>query len=165
MKIEELSRLFDGMYRENRRMWEAVQSLRYEQLTQPLEGSSGSIRAQLVRMIRAENLWVNFLWHGEIEFLREDQYPTLALIRVEWDALEAEIRDYLSTLTSADLERTIKPPFLRRAPIRIGDVLVQVVSDAANQRAHILTGLQKLCSERYLNTAYWANRRVETTFM
>jgi uncharacterized damage-inducible protein DinB len=68
---DSLIRLFIDHYRANRRLWRAVMALSDEQFTQAPGDSGPSIRTQIVRMVANENLWVDYLWHGEVEFLQE----------------------------------------------------------------------------------------------
>jgi len=144
MDIQGLRRLFDYMYWANCQMWECAIALDDQQLSTDLDYSVGSIHAHLVHMVSMDNLWVNFLWHDEVEFLTERHMPTLAKIREEWDALEDEMRDYLSTLTDQDLEQSITPPFLNLPILKLGDALLQIVNHATDHRAQILAGIHCL---------------------
>jgi len=146
IQVHELRHLFDEMYRANHQMWVCVLKLREEQLTTDLGYPIGSIHTQLVQMICNENLWVNFLWHGEVEYLREVNFPTLAQIRLEWDALEAEMRDYLSTLTPAVLEHQVELGCLNLPRLTLREILLRVVNHATNYRTQILSGIHQLGS-------------------
>jgi uncharacterized damage-inducible protein DinB len=146
IQMNELKRLFDDMYRANHQMWQCILQFREDQLTINLGYLNGSVRTQLVQMICSENLWVNFLWHGEVEYLREAGFSTLAQVRLEWDALEAEMRDYLSTLTPADLEHLVELDFLNLPTLTVSDILLRVINHATNYRTQILLDIQLLCS-------------------
>lgn len=144
MNVQELTRLFDYMYWANCQMWECVLTLDETQLTTDLNYSIGSVQAQLVHMVMMENLWINYLWHDEVEFLNESYLPSLFKIREEWDALEEEMRDYLSTLTNEDLEYEIQADFLSLPPLKLRDILLQLVNHATDHRAQILAGIHRL---------------------
>lgn len=144
MGIQNLSRLFDYMYWANCQMWQCAISLDEQQLSTDLGYSIGSVRAQLVHMVSMDNLWINFLWHDEVEFLNGTYLPTLPKIREEWDALEEEIRDYLTTLTDEDLEQVVTPPFLNLPSLKLGDILLQIINHATDHRAQILAGIHYL---------------------
>lgn len=144
MNIQHLTQLFDYMYWANCQMWQCVISLDEEQLTTDLDYSIGSIRAQLVHMMAIDNLWINFLWHGEVEFLPEHNFLTLSQIRAEWDALEEEARDYISTLTSDDLEQWVTPTFQNLPPLKLGDILMQLINHSTDHRAQILAGIHRV---------------------
>lgn len=145
VQMNELKRLFDEMYEVNHQIWSCVLELGKDQLMLDLGYPIGSIHFQLVQMIRSENLWVNFLWHGEVEYLQAVNFPTLAQIRREWDALEAEIRDYLSTLTTADLESTVELDSLNLPSLTLNDILLQVVNHATNYRTQLLSSIYQVC--------------------
>ena len=144
MKIADFQKLFDYMYWANCQMWHCIVEMDDTQRTTDLHYSIGSVQAQLIHMVSIENLWINYLWHGEVEFLTENLLPTLGHIREEWDALEDEIRDYLTTLTDADLDRVIHPPFLNLPPLTLRDILLQLVNHATDHRAQILAGVHRL---------------------
>ena len=144
MTIQDLTRLFDYMYWANCQMWNCVTALDEHQLNTPLEYSIGSVRAQLTHMVSIENLWINYLWHEEVEFLPADYFRDLPQIREEWDALEEEIRDYLSTLTDDDLQQEIEPDFFDLPPLKLGDILLQLINHATDHRAQILAGIHRL---------------------
>lgn len=144
MGIQDLTRLFDYMYWANCQMWECATALDDRQLSADLGYSIGSIRAQLVHMVSMDNLWINYLWHNDVEFLTDNHLPTLTKIREEWDALEDEMRDYLSTLTDADLEQSITPPFFNIPKLTLGDALLQIVNHATDHRAQVLAGIHHL---------------------
>lgn len=131
-----LNRLYDYHYWANRRLWRSVLALTDQQFAQPLGDGQPSIRSQIVDMVANENLWVNYLWHGEVEFLQECHLPTRACIQKEWDALEEEIRDFIDELSPAELQRLIEPPFLNpRAALSVWEILLQVVNHATERRA------------------------------
>ncbi len=115
-----------------------------EQRHTDLQYSIGSVHSQLVHMVTIENLWINYLWHGEVEFLPASSFPTLAQLREEWDALEEEMRDYLTTLTDADLEQEIEIDFLPVPILKLRDVLLQIINHATDHRTQILAGIHRL---------------------
>ncbi len=145
MDKQSLTRLFNGHYRANRRLWSSVMTLSDEQFTQALSDGSPSIRTQIVRMVANENLWVDYLWHGEVEFLQESQIPTRASIREEWDALEEEMCDFIDELRPAELASHVEPPFLKAGvSLTIGEILLQIVNDAVASRAALRQHLYHL---------------------
>jgi len=143
--MNELQSLFDAMYRENHQMWVCLLELHADQLKIYMEIMNGSIHSLLVQMICNENLWVNYLWHDQVEYLRLSEFPTLAKIRHEWDSLEAEMRDYLSILTVDDLGRVVDTCSLNLPSVTLIEILTQVVNYAASCRTQILAGIHELC--------------------
>ncbi len=147
MDKQSLARLFKYHYWANRRLWRAVMTLSEKQFTQTLSDGSPSIRTQIVRMVANENLWVNYLWHGEVEFLHEAQLPTRASIREEWDALEEEMLDFIDELSPAELESRVEPVFLNTGvSLTVWEILLQIINDATANRAQMRLHLQRLGS-------------------
>jgi uncharacterized damage-inducible protein DinB len=88
---------------------------------------------------------VNYLWHGEVEFLQDCHLTTRDRIRLEWDALEEEIRDFIDELSLADLEMQVDPPFLDNGlSLSVWESLLQVVTYAAEHRAQTCLLLPEL---------------------
>lgn len=147
MDKRSLKRLFNYHYYANRQLWSSVMMLSDQQFTQAQSDGSPSIRTQIVHMVANENLWVNFLWHGEVEFLQEFHLPTRASIREEWDALEEEILDFIDELSPAELNRQVEPTFLDMGGFpRVWEILLQIVSHAAESRTQICLHLHRLGS-------------------
>ena len=147
MDKQSLIRLFNYHYWANRPLWRSVMALSEKQFTQALSDGSPSIRTQIVRMVANENLWVNYLWHGEVEFLQESHIPTQASIRAEWDALEEEMRDFIDELSPAELESWVEPAFLNTGvSLRVWEILLQIINHATESRAQIRLHLDRLGS-------------------
>jgi uncharacterized damage-inducible protein DinB len=158
---DSLIRLFRDHYRANRRLWGAVMALSDEQFTQAPGDGRPSVRAQIVRMVANENLWVDYLWHDEVEFLQESQIPTRASIRVEWDALEEEMCDFVDELSPAELGHRVEPPFLPTGvSLTIGEILLQIIHDAVESRAQLRLHLHRLGISTLTENRYplWRNR-------
>lgn len=143
MTVDDVIQLVDYMYWANCQMWDCVMTLDEGQRKTPLTYSIGSIHAQLAHMVSIDNLWINYLWHGEVEFLQTSYFKSIEQVRAEWDALESETRDYLSTLTDDDLIHEIKVDFLNLPPIKLGDMLLQLINHATDHRAQILAGIHQ----------------------
>ncbi len=137
--------LFDYHYWANRQVWSGVMTLTDEQFTRDLDNFIGSIRAQLVHTMAEENLWVNYLWHGEVEFLKEAQFPTRAAIRTEWEALEAEMRDFIDELMPAELTQEVTPGFLACSTgLKVWEILWHIINHATERRVLVSAGLRHL---------------------
>ncbi|MBI5958019.1 MAG: DinB family protein [Chloroflexi bacterium] len=147
MDKQTLTSLFNYHYWANRQLWRVMMTLSEKQFTQTLSDGSPSIRTQIVRMVANENLWVNYLWHGEVEFLQESHIPTRSCIREEWDALEEEIHDFIDELSPADLESRVDPAFLdTHVSLSVGEILLQIIHQATECRAQIRLHLSRLGS-------------------
>ena len=145
MDKQSLTRLINYHYWANHRLWPSVMALSEKQFTQALSDGSPSIRAQIVHMVANENLWVNYLWHDEVEFLQESHIPTRASIREEWDALEEEMRDFIDELSPAGLESRVEPTFLNTGgSLTVWEILLQIINDATASRAQLGLHLHRL---------------------
>jgi len=123
------------------RVWACIESVSDEAYFKM--SNNGSIHDQLVRMMAAENLWINFLWHGEVEFLTLAQFPTKAALRGEWQALEEEMRDFVDMLGEDELQRVVTPPFWEnRVRVQVWEALLQVFNHAVDSRARLLAALE-----------------------
>lgn len=135
---QSLTRLFNYHYAANRRLWRSVMALSDRQFTHTPGDGTASIQTQIVRMVANENLWINYLWHDEVEFLQVSHLPTRSSIRLEWDALEEEIHDFIDEISPAGLERQVDPPFLRTTgSLKVGDILLHLLTDAVERRARL----------------------------
>jgi uncharacterized damage-inducible protein DinB len=144
---QSLTRLFNYHYWANRQLWRSVMALSDQQFVHIPGDGSPSIRTQLVRMVAAENLWVNYLWHGEVEFLEESHFATRACLRAEWDALEEEILDFIEELSPAELEAPVELAFLNSgASLKVWEILLQIINQAGESRARLSLQLRRLGS-------------------
>lgn len=135
--------LFQHMRWANHRMWGCVMQLSDEQYVQPLEYSIGSIQRQTVHTMGVEYWWPEYLRGGETKFLRVKEFPDRAAVRARWDEIEAANLAYVAALTMDDLQREIMPPFGPddRKPLRVWQVLTQVVMHSHDHRAQIMAML------------------------
>ena len=135
--------LLDYHYWAHARVWACVEALSDEDFRRDLNDGSGSIHEQLVQMMAAENLWVNFLWHDAVEYLTTEQFPTRAAIQREWRALEEEMRDFIESLSDEELQREVAPPFwIIHTRLKVWESLLHVFNNAVDSRARVLTSLE-----------------------
>lgn len=106
MRVEYLRTLLDYNYWAHRRVWECAASLSPEALTQAHDYSIGSIHAQLVHTMAAEQLWLERLKGNQRATLIGDPalYPTLEAITQHWRSIEQDWRSYLETLSETALD-------------------------------------------------------------
>jgi uncharacterized damage-inducible protein DinB len=147
MKKQTLINLFNYHYWANRRLWLSVSALSDQQFSQLQSDGGPSIKTQVVHMVANENLWVNYLWHNEVEFLQESDFQTRSCIQHEWEALEEEILDFIDELTAATLEQLIEPDFLDEdQPMKVWQILLQIINQASDNRSQIRLCLDRLGS-------------------
>jgi uncharacterized damage-inducible protein DinB len=109
MTVKDLERLFDYGYWANGKLLPVVARLTQEQFTRTVAGSYGSIRNTLVHMLSAEWGWLERCGGAKRgAALAADNYPDLDSIASTWRTVEASMREFLSTLHDADLERNVE---------------------------------------------------------
>ena len=133
-------------FAENRKVLEHVASLSFEQFTQAVDYSRGSVREQVVHLIDAEDVWFSELrWVGPAEPI-----PAAAnvddrdAIRALWDKVEQNIRAYLAELRDEMLfSKPIKEPEEDKDLI-VWQVLLHIANHATDHRAQLLRVLHDL---------------------
>jgi len=119
--------------------------LSYAQFTQDSDYSQGSVREQLIHLINADEIWF-----CELQGIQ----PTPPLspagnddreeIRLHWDRIEKNMRNYLADLTDDHLfEKPIKEPE-EDQDLFVWQVLLHVVNHGTDHRAQLLRNINDL---------------------
>ena len=100
--------MLEGIYRHshfsNDRLLDQAAQLSNAELDAERPGAFGSIRATLLHMMQAQHSWLRRVQQLEpIEPWTADMFPTIADLRSQWDALDAETLAYVTTLTDEQL--------------------------------------------------------------
>ena len=97
---------------ENRKVWGHVASLSFEQFTQKVDYSRGSVRDQIVHLLEVEDVWFSELMGVEpSEPLPAVAFDDRDAVRAHWDKVEQNIRAYLVELQDDMLfTKPIKEP-------------------------------------------------------
>lgn len=146
MNASAFRHFYDYHFSENRIIWERyITQLSYEQFTQPVSYSQGSVRDQIVHLINAEETWFSELRGVEpsppLPSTTGDDRPR---IRAYWDSVEQSMRAYLADLQDAMLfTKPIKEPDEDRDLI-VWQVLLHVVNHGTDHRAQLLRLLNDL---------------------
>ncbi len=133
-------------FAENRKVWEHVAALTFEQFTQKVDYSRGSVREQLVHLIDAEDLWISELRGVQPS---EPLPETTAAddrdaIRALWEAVEQNTRAYLAGLQDGQLfSKPITDPEEDKDLI-VWQVLLHVANHATDHRAQLLRVLHDI---------------------
>lgn len=137
---------YEYHFAENRKIWDRyVSPLSYEQFTQAVDYSHGSVRNQIVHLISAEDMWFSELRHvepsGPLPPAKSDDRQ---ILRTHWDNVEQNIRAYLAELRDEMLfDKPIEEPEEDRALI-LWQVLLHVVNHGTDHRAQLLRLLHDL---------------------
>jgi uncharacterized damage-inducible protein DinB len=101
-----LTELFAHHYWARDRQLLACAALTSEQFLRPLGNSFPSVRDTLVHLLAVEWLWLE-RWRGRSPraLLAPEEFPTLAAVRDRWNAVEQEMKQYLTELPEETLEQ------------------------------------------------------------
>ena len=145
MNADSFRHFYNYHLAENHAVWKHVASLSFEQFRQPIEYSRGSVREQIIHLIDAEQMWFS-----ELRDVRPLEPPSPSdvddrqVIRAFWDAIEQDIRAYLTNLRDDMLfTKPIKEPDEDQNLI-VWQVLLHVANHATDHRAQLLRVLHDL---------------------
>jgi uncharacterized damage-inducible protein DinB len=160
MNVQAFRHFYNYHFAENRKILEYVSVLTFEQFTQKVDYSRGSIREQLVHLIDVEDVWISELRGAQpSEPLPETtDVDDREAIRSLRDAVEQNTRAYLAKLQDDQLfSKPISDPEEDKDLI-VWQVLLHVVNHATDHRAQLLRALHDLGvdtkSQDYIFYAY-----------
>jgi uncharacterized damage-inducible protein DinB len=133
-------------FTENRKIWDRyVTPLTYEQFTQDVSYSRGSVRNQIVHLINTDDGWFSEL--GGVEPLESPpaaDFDDRKNLRLHWDNVEQRMRSYLAELRDDMLfDKPIKEPEEDKDLI-LWQVLLHVANHGTDHRAQLLRNLYDL---------------------
>jgi uncharacterized damage-inducible protein DinB len=140
MTVTDLERLYDYGYWATRKLFRALGQLTPDQFTQTVAGSYESIRNTLVHALSAEWGWLDRCGgHPRGPALKADDYPNLASVVDAWSAVERHVREFLSTLTDADLARIIEfqLPGSEKRSIPLGALMQHAANHGVHHRGQV----------------------------
>ena len=160
MNADAFRHFYGYHFAENRKIWDAcIASLPYEQFTQAVSYSHGSVRDQIVHLMSVDEAWFSDLRGvAPSEPLPPADVDDREMIRARWDSVEQGMRDYLAELRDEMLlDRPIEEPEEDRA-LTVWQVLLHVVNHGTDHRAQLLRLLNdlgvKTASQDYIFYAY-----------
>jgi uncharacterized damage-inducible protein DinB len=141
---QDIGPLIGYMYWVNHRLLDAASRLPPERFAEPTMVTTRDLRATLVHELDVEWSWrLRLRDRSEAEFgpeaeLRPEDYPDVASLRDHWARDEAEMLDWLGSLSDEDLER---PPAsaLSRDRRPLWEYLVHIITHAGQQQADAAT--------------------------
>lgn len=139
MNADAFRHFYNYHFAENRKVWRLVTSLTFEQFTQSVDYSRGSVRDQLLHLIDAEQMWFSELRYDRpLEMPAPAEIDDRQDIRTLWDGVEQDIRAYLSELRDDMLlTKPIKEPEEDQV-LTLWQVLLHVANHATDHRAQLL---------------------------
>jgi uncharacterized damage-inducible protein DinB len=146
MNADAFRHFYDYHFTENRKLWDDyVAPLSDAQFTQEATYSHGSVREQIVHLLRVDELWFS----GLRGLAPSEPFPPAGFddrqaIRAYWDDVEQQMRDYLVALRDDMLfTKPIAEPEEDR-DLMLWQVLLHVVNHGTDHRAQILRLLSDL---------------------
>ena len=146
-------------FAENRKIWEAyVMPLSYAEFTQDVAYSAGSVRNQILHLMRADDDWFSEL-RGVKPFTPLDpaSEDDRQIIRARWDNIEQNMRGYLTALRD---DMLLTKPWTEGEDkdLFLWQVLLHVVNHGTDHRAQLLRALNdmgvKTTSQDYIFYCY-----------
>lgn len=148
MTVADLIALYDYSCWANARLFPVIARLTDEEFTREVAGSYGSVRATLVHMMSAESGWLDRCGGPPRgERLNPADFPTLEMVARRWETYEAQMRQFLASLTDAALTRSITytiPPLALTGAGRIGDLLHHAINHNTHHRGQVALLLRVL---------------------
>lgn len=147
MTLEDFRLLYDFNSWANHRVLDACAPLTDEQFTRDLGNSFPSVRDTLCHICGAEWIWLE-RWHGRSPSAIPNAVdcPNLEAVRRRWAGVERDLRDYVASLTTEDLQRILS--FKTLAGASYSQPLWQCLQHVANHgtyhRGQITTMLRQL---------------------
>ena len=131
-------------FAENRKIWERyVTPLPYEQFTQAVNYSHGSLRDQIVHLMNVDEAWFSGLPGVETPGSYEPaDFDDRENLRAHWDNVEHSMRAYLAGLRDDML--FAKPFEGEDENLILWQVLLHVVNHGTDHRAQLLRNLNDL---------------------
>ncbi len=145
MNADSFRRFYDYHFAVNHKIWDThIVSLPFEQFTQAVSSSHGSVRSQLVHIMSVDDTWFSALRGVELpEPFLHTGFDDRMQIRAHWDVVEQNMRDYLANLRD---EVLFDKPFGEGEDkdLVLWQVLLHVVNHGTDHRAQLLRILNDL---------------------
>jgi uncharacterized damage-inducible protein DinB len=144
MSMELIRSLYDYHRWANRRLFDVAAALGDEAVTREMgkHWSVPTIKGMFAHLYGADSIWLTRWKGGSPTRLPGDaDFPTMAGLRLGWDALEAEQRAFVDCLGEADLTRPISYKNTAGAGfvVALGPLLQHVANHATHHRSEIAT--------------------------
>jgi uncharacterized damage-inducible protein DinB len=152
MNLEIIRELYEYHYDANHQIFTCIEKLIQEKGgQQDLEYKRGPLFNQIFHMLSAEYFWFASLKAGK-QIPYEDvpnikAYTRFSAVRELYDDVEQMVRDYLQTLTEADLKKTITYQLSEdESPVtnEYWQIILQIYSHSIEHRTRVLMMLSEL---------------------
>ncbi|MCI0714387.1 MAG: DinB family protein [Chloroflexi bacterium] len=148
MNVPAIQTLIDYHYGRYREVWDSIMTLSDEQFVQEIPYSWGSVRNHMVHLVDDDASWIAFLERKDrLPLLQPEDFPTRAAVRIEYNAGEAHILNFINQIDEAALQQEYiwhPPPAPGPQRVTAWQVLVHIVNHGTDHRAQILRALYDL---------------------
>lgn len=147
MNADTIQMLYDYNYWAHHLVWKCITPLTDEQFATNTGYSWGSVHSQLVHTMSAEWMWFERIkGQSPSAMFSPEDFPTREAIRTRWDALEAEVRGYIDSLTDDALLHTFEYATTsgNRYQGNLLETLLHVVNHGTDHRAQMLAMIHHL---------------------
>jgi uncharacterized damage-inducible protein DinB len=145
MNADAFRHFYNYHFTENRKIWDdCIAPLSYDQFTQNMNYSHGSVRDQIVHLMNVDDAWFSGLRGVENpESFNPSDFDDREIIRAHWDSVEQNMRDYLEKLQD---EMLFEKPFAdgEDKDLTLWQVLLHVANHGTDHRAQLLRLLHDL---------------------
>lgn len=109
MLVEYVATLYYYNSWANAKILFTAENLSNEQFVAPGQVGYGSLRGTLVHILSTEWSW-RLCWQGKAPttMLREEDFPTLRVLRMRWSKEERQMQTFLATLSNEDVQRMVQ---------------------------------------------------------
>lgn len=142
MNVEHFQRLIEYMIWADRRLWDSLNTLPDEYISNPIDYSIGSLHEQMVHQMEVQWMWlerIKGVSTGNLPTVMD--YPTRHAIAERWSRIQDAWLNYAASLEDDDLLTTITYQRMRDqslVELRLTDILAHVVNHATDHRAQML---------------------------
>jgi len=159
MNANAFRHFYDYHFAENRSLWDSyIVSLSFEQFTQAVGYSHGSVRDQVLHLMNVDDAWFSGLRGIENpDSYNPADFDDREIIRTHWDKVEKNMREYLANLQE---EMLTEKPFAdgEDKDLILWQVLLHVANHGTDHRAQLLRVLNdmgvKTTSQDYIFYVY-----------
>ncbi len=159
MNANAFRHFYDYHFAENRSLWDSyIVSLSFEQFTQAVGYSHGSVRDQILHLMNVDDAWFSGLRGIENpDSYNPADFDDREIIRTHWDKVEKNMREYLANLQE---EMLSEKPFAdgEDKDLILWQVLLHVANHGTDHRAQLLRVLNdmgvKTTSQDYIFYVY-----------
>jgi uncharacterized damage-inducible protein DinB len=138
--LDWIKTIWDYNYWAHHQMLDCVAHLADDDFKRPVDYSMGSVNQQIVHVMWAECVWYARIHRLPRPVFTHHDYPTVQAIRTKWEAVEADWRKYLDSISEADLSGTFDYTRGNDEAVTsiVREILWHVVNHGTDHRAQIL---------------------------